>query len=83
MFCLLEQKEIMLLKLINLLDETTDKSPELTLGSFPEETSCVTTSHLYAVMLKVESKAATHNVSLIGHYTDSASNSFNALVKLY
>ena len=52
------------------------------LGSIPEATSGVTASHLYAVMLEDERKAAAHNVSLIGHCTDSASNSLNALIKL-
>ena len=64
------------------LVDTTGKSPDLMLGSFPEATSGVTASHVYAVMLKVECKAVTHNISLIGHCTDSASNSLNALVKL-
>ena len=52
------------------------------LGSFPEATSGVTASYLYAIMLEVERKAAAHKVSLIGHCTDSASNSLNALIKL-
>jgi len=64
------------------LVDTTGKSPDLMLGSFPEATSGATTSHVYAVMLKVECKVLTHNISLIGHCTDSASNSLNALVKL-
>ena len=64
------------------LVDTTGRSPDIMLGSFPEATSGVTASHLYAIMLKVECKAATHNVSLIGHCTDSASNSLNALLKL-
>ena len=64
------------------LVDTTGKSPDIMLGSFPEATSGVTASHLYAVMLEVEHKAAAHNVSLIGHCTDSASNSLNALIKL-
>ena len=64
------------------LVDTTGESPDIMIGSFPEATSGVTASHLYAVMLEVEHKAATHNVSLIGHCTDSASNSLNALIKL-
>ena len=64
------------------LVDTTGKSPDIMLGSFPEATSGVTASHLYAIMLEVERKAAAHKVSLIGHCTDSASNSLNALIKL-
>jgi len=52
------------------LVDTTGESPDIMLGSFPEATSGVTASHLYAVMLEVERKAAAHNVSLIGHRTD-------------
>ena len=33
-------------------------------------------------MLEVKCKAAAHKVSLIGHCTDSTSNSLNALIKL-
>ena len=33
-------------------------------------------------MLEVEHKASIHDVTLIGHCTDSASNSLNALIKL-
>lgn len=64
------------------LVDTTGKSPDIILGSFPEATTGVTASHLYALMLEVEHKAASHNVSLIGHCTDSASNSLKALIKL-
>ena len=64
------------------LVDTTGELPDIMLGSFPEATSGVTASHLYAVMLEVERKAAAHNVSLIGHCTDSASNSLDALIKL-
>jgi len=52
--------------------DTTGESPDIMLKSFPEATSGVTASHLYTVMLEVEHKAAVHNVSLIGHCTDSA-----------
>ena len=64
------------------LVDTTGSTPDLMLGSFPEATSGVTASHIYAIMLEVERKAAVHNVSLIGHCTDSDSNSLNALIKL-
>ena len=64
------------------LVDTTGKLSDILLGSFPEAASGVTASHLYALMLEIERKAAVHNVSLIGHCTDSASNSLKALIKL-
>ena len=64
------------------LVDTTGELPDIMLGSFAEATSGVTASHLYAIMLEVERKVAAYNVSLIGHCTDSASNSLNALIKL-
>ena len=65
----------------NLVD-TTGKTPDLLVGSIPEATSGVTASHIYALMLEVEKRAASHNVSLVGHCTDSALNALNALLKL-
>ena len=64
------------------LVDTTGKLPDMMLGSIPEATSGVTASHIYALMLEVEHKASSHGVSLIGHCTDSASNSLNSLIKL-
>ena len=64
------------------LVDTTGKSPDIMLGSFTEATSGITASHLYAIMLEVKFKVAAHKVSLIGHCTDSAPNSLNALIKL-
>ena len=64
------------------LVDTTGKLPDMMLGSIPEATSGVTASHIYALMLEVEHKASLHDVSLIGHCTDSASNSLNSLIKL-
>ena len=64
------------------LVDTTGKLPELLTGTIPEATSGVTTSHIYSMMLDVEQKAARYNLSLVGHCTDSASNSLNALLKL-
>lgn len=53
------------------LVDTTGKTPDLLTGSIPEATSGVTASHIYALMLAVEEKASTHNLSLVGHCTDS------------
>ena len=61
---------------------TTGRLPDLLTGSIPEATSGVTAAHIFAIMFEVEQKASTHNLSLIGHCTDSASNSLNALLKL-
>ena len=64
------------------LVDTTGKVADLLVGSIPEATSGVTASHIFALMLEVEKKAANYNVSLIGHCTDSALNALNALWKL-
>ena len=56
---------------LNLVD-ITGKLSDILLGSFPEVAFGVIASHLYALMLEIECKAAVHNVSLIGHCTDSA-----------
>jgi len=64
------------------LVDTTGKLPEILTGTIPEATSGVTASHIYSMMLNVEQKAAKYNLSLVGHCTDSASNSLNALLKL-
>ena len=58
------------------LVDTTGKTP------IPEATSGVTASHIYALMLEVERRAASLNVSLVGHCTDSTLNALNALLKL-
>ena len=55
----------MLLKHIPL---TYGEVPDMLLGSIPEAT------HIYCVMLTVEHKVEKHNLSLVGHCTDSASN---------
>lgn len=51
-------------------------------GSIPEAISGVTAGHILALMLEVEKRARKHNIPLIGHCTDSASNALNALIKL-
>lgn len=62
----------------DLVDTTGMLADQLT-GSIPEATSGVTSSH---IMIAVEKKSCIHNLSLVGHCTDSASNSLNALLKL-
>ena len=64
------------------LIDTSGKLPDIMVGSIPEATSGVTASHILALMLEIEEKARKHNVPLIGHCTDSASNVLNALIKL-
>ena len=64
------------------LVDTTGKVADLLVGSIPEATSGVNASHIFALMLEVEKKAANYNVSLIEHCTDSALNALNALWKL-
>ena len=64
------------------LVDTTGKLSDFLIGSFPEATCGVTSTHIYGLMLEVERKALTHILSLVGHCTDSASNALNALLKL-
>lgn len=64
------------------LVDTTGKLPDMLLESIPEATSGVTASHIYSLMLEVEQKAKLHNLSIVGHCTDSALNALNALLKL-
>lgn len=61
------------------LVDTTGKFPEILTGTIPEATSGVTASHIHSMMLIEHTK---YNLSLVGHCTDSASNSLNALLKL-
>ena len=56
--------------------------PDLLTGSMPESSTGVTASHIYAFVLEVERRAFTHNLSIVGHCTDPASNALNALLKL-
>lgn len=63
------------------LTDTTGMLPDILSGSIPEATRGVTASHVYALMLEVEAKAMAHNLSLIGHCTDSVSNALNAPLK--
>ena len=49
------------------LVDTTGKLPDLLMGSFPEATSGVTASHVYALMLEVEQKALAHHLSRALH----------------
>ena len=74
----------MLVKCMHSFDlvDVTGKLPDLLTGSVPEASTGVTASHIYAPTLEVEQRAFTHNLSLIEHCTDSASNALNALLKL-
>lgn len=62
--------------------DTTGKLTDVMVGSIPEAISGVTAGHILALMLEVEKRARKHNIPLIGHCTDSASNALNALIKL-
>ena len=52
------------------------------IGSIPEAKKGVTGNHIFGLMMEIEKQSKTYNLSLIGHCTDSASNSLNALIKL-
>lgn len=60
--------------------DTTGKLPDKIIGSIPEAKSGVTGSHIFALMLEADKRA--YKLPLVGHCTDSASNSLNALLKL-
>ena len=62
--------------------DTTGKFADLLIGFIPEATSGVTGDHILSLMLEIEKQASELNLPLIGHCTDSASNSLNGLVKL-
>ena len=62
--------------------DLTGKYPDLLLGSIPEATHGVTAAHIFSLMMAVEEKAASVQLSVTGHCTDSAANSLKALEKL-
>lgn len=64
------------------LSDTTGKNADILTGSFPESKSGVTGDHIFALMLEFEKRAQERNLPLVGHCTDSASNSLNALLFL-
>ena len=64
------------------LSDTTGKTADILTGSIPESKKGVTGDHILALMLEFEKRAQIRNMPLVGHCTDSASNSLNALIFL-
>lgn len=62
--------------------DTTDKLSDMLIGSIPEAKNGVTGLHIFALMMEVENHSKKYELPLIGHCTDSASNSLRALVTL-
>ena len=62
--------------------DTTGMLPDQLTGLIPEAISGVISSHIYALMIAVEQKSCSHDLSLVGHCTDYVSNSLNKLLKL-
>uniref|UniRef100_A0A1X7V256 Uncharacterized protein n=1 Tax=Amphimedon queenslandica TaxID=400682 RepID=A0A1X7V256_AMPQE len=58
------------------------EKPDMLLGSIPEATKGVTGTHIFALIMAVEEKACEKRLALIGHCTDSATNSLAALKML-
>jgi len=62
--------------------DTEGKFSDLVVGSIPEAKSGVTDLHIFAIMMTVKKHCSKLALSVIGHCTDSASNSLRALVTL-
>ena len=62
--------------------DTTVKLSDFIVGSIPKARSGVTGLHIFAVMMTIEKLCNKYELSLVGHCTDSASNSLRALVTL-
>ena len=62
--------------------DTTGKMSDMLIGSIPEAKNGVTGLHIFALMMQVENRSSKYALPLIGHCTDSASNSLRALVTL-
>ena len=62
--------------------DTTGKFSDFVVSSIPEAKSGVTGLHIFAMMMTVEKHCSKFALSLIGHCTDSASNSLRALITL-
>ena len=62
--------------------DTTGEYSDVLVGSIPEARSGVTGECIIGLMLEVEKWVIRHDLPLIGHCTDSASNSLNALIQL-
>ena len=55
---------------------------DVIIGSISEAKSGVTGLHIFALMMELEKHSKKYSVPLIGHCTDSASNSLHVLVTL-
>ena len=64
------------------LCDTTGTLDDIIIGCIPEPKKGVTGSHIFALMMEVEKQSRSHSLTLVGHCTDSAGNSLNALIKL-
>ena len=64
------------------LCDTTGTLDDVIIGCIPEAKKGVTGSYIFALMMEVEKQSKSHSLTLVGHCTDSAGNSFNALIKL-
>ena len=64
------------------LADTSGKLPDLLIGSIPQAHSGISWSHVLAMMLTVDKHARKHNLPLVGHCIDSASNALGGLLKL-
>ena len=61
------------------LCDTSGKLADQLIGFIPQAHSGINGCHIVAMMLLVEKKAHLHNLPLIGHCTDSASNTLGGL----
>ena len=64
------------------LSDTSGKLPNMLIGSIPEAKVGITGAHVFALMMEVEKRATIYKLPLVGHCTDSASNTLLALTKL-
>ena len=64
------------------ITDTTGILSDMLIGSIPEAKKGVTGRHILGIMMEIEKHSKAYNLSLIGHCTDSANNSLNALIKL-
>ena len=55
--------------------DTTGKMSDMLIGSMPEAKNGVTGLHIFALMMQLENHSSKYVLPLIGHCTDSASNS--------
>ena len=61
--------------------DTTGEYPDVLVGSIPESKSGVTGECILGLMFEVEKLVSRHDLPLIGHCTDSASNSLSGLMQ--